>query len=64
MWQVFALTDLVLVIRAAIVGNLHDPWLMEPLKQFPLALLPTLLVPLTLFIHLVSLAQIQRELRK
>jgi hypothetical protein len=63
-WQIFALTDLILVIRAAVVGNLRDPWLMEPLKQFPMALIPTILVPLTLFIHFISLAQIQRELRK
>src|SRR4051812_38714841 len=39
-WQLFALTDLVLVVRAAVVGNLQDPWLMEPLKQFPMSLIP------------------------
>ena len=63
-WQLFALIDLLLVIRAAVVGNLQSPTVMEPLRHFPMSLLPTILVPLTLFIHFISLAQIQRQLRK
>jgi hypothetical protein len=63
-WQLFALTDLVLVIKSAIVGNLQNPATMEPLRHFPMSLIPTILVPLTLFIHLISLAQIKRQLTK
>ena len=63
-WQLASLMDLVFVIRAAVIGILHSPAAMEPLRHFPLALLPTILVPLTLFIHFISLAQIKRELSK
>jgi hypothetical protein len=63
-WQLFALTDLVLVIKSAVIANLQNPATMEPLLHFPMSLIPTILVPLTLFIHFISLAQIKRELQK
>ncbi|MCU1286927.1 MAG: hypothetical protein JWO13_3277 [Acidobacteriales bacterium] len=61
-WQVFALFDLLMVIRAGLVNGLHDPQSMMPLTHFPLSLLPTLLVPLTLFVHLITMAQIRQTL--
>jgi len=61
-WQVFALFDLLMVIRAGLVNGLRDPQSMMPLTHFPLSLLPTLLVPLTLFVHLVTIAQIRQML--
>jgi hypothetical protein len=61
-WQLLALVDLLMVIRAGFVNGLLNPASMMPLTHFPLSLLPTLLVPLTLFVHLISLAQIRRKL--
>jgi hypothetical protein len=61
-WQLLALTDLLMVIRAGLVNGLHNPASMMPLTHFPLSLLPTLLVPLTLLVHLISIAQIRRKL--
>jgi len=61
-WQIFALFDLLMVIRAGLINGLRDGSSMMPLTHFPLSLLPTLLVPLTLFVHLISMAQIRKWL--
>lgn len=61
-WQIFALFDLLMVIRAALINGLRDSASMMPLTHFPLSLLPTLLVPLTLFVHLITMAQIRKRL--
>jgi hypothetical protein len=61
-WQILALFDLLMVIRAGLVNGLRNPASMMPLTHFPLSLLPTLLVPLTLFVHLITMAQIRKRL--
>src|SRR5437879_2818699 len=61
-WQILALFDLLMVIRAGLVNGLRDSASMMPLTHFPLSLLPTLLVPLTLFVHLITMAQVRRKL--
>jgi hypothetical protein len=61
-WQFLALADLLMVIRAGLVNGLRNPPSMMPLTHFPLSLLPTILVPLTLFVHLITIAQIRRSL--
>jgi hypothetical protein len=63
-WQVCALADLLMVIRAGLVNGLQNPPSMMPLTHFPLSLLPTILVPLTLFVHLITIAQIRELLKR
>ncbi|HUQ50176.1 MAG TPA: hypothetical protein VM056_05625 [Terriglobales bacterium] len=61
-WQVLALADLLFVIRSGFVASFTDPNVMRPLTEFPLGLLPTLLVPITLFAHFVAIAQLRKRL--
>lgn len=62
-WQNLALLDLTIVVRAALVNALHNPESMRPLTHFPLSMLPAMLVPLTLMIHVISIAQIISRLK-
>lgn len=61
-WQFFGLLDLLLVIRAGFVASLADPYIMRSLTHLPLVMLPLLLVPITLFVHFVSIAQLIKKL--
>lgn len=61
-WQVLALADLLFVIRSGFVASFIEANVMRPLTEFPLGLLPTLLVPITLFAHFVAIAQLRKRL--
>lgn len=59
-WNVVGLVDILLVAATAIRLNLSEPWLMRPLTELPLSLLPTFLVPLLIAIHIVIFARLAK----
>lgn len=54
LWSVLGLVDLAGVVRAAYVCTRADPASMHLLRELPLGLLPTFLVPLTFAAHFVT----------
>lgn len=62
-WHLFGFADLANVIRLALKSMFQDPRIMAPMLEPPLALLPTILVPITLFLHLVMLYRVGKSLR-
>jgi hypothetical protein len=53
-WCLLGLVDLAGVVRAAFVCTRADPGSMQLLRELPLGLLPTFLVPLTFAAHLLA----------
>jgi hypothetical protein len=62
-FHLFGMADLAAVVITATRNALADPVTMAPLRELPLGLLPTILVPLTLIAHVIALAQIRRASR-
>ena len=60
-FQLIGLADLVNVVRIAGKNALANPDSMRPLLHPPLALLPTILVPITLFAHFVVLHRLLQK---
>ena len=60
-WHVLGLLDLANVIATAARLTLQQPGSMDLLRQFPMSLLPLLLVPITLMAHLIALAQLAQK---
>jgi hypothetical protein len=52
-WSVLGFVDLAGVVRAAFVCTRNDPASMNLLRELPLGLLPTFLVPLTFAVHVL-----------
>ena len=53
LWNAFGLADILLVLGNGIRLFLNDPGLAAPFTTFPLALLPTFVVPLVIVSHIV-----------
>lgn len=60
-FQLLGLGDLLNVVRIAAKNALANPDSMRSLLEMPLALLPTILVPVTLFAHFVVLHRLARK---
>ena len=52
-WNTIGLTDILFVVMLALRLGLEDPQSMHALREFPLSLLPTFLVPLILVSHIL-----------
>ena len=61
LWNVLGLLDLANVVATAARLTLQQPGSMDLLRQFPMSLLPLLLVPITLMAHLIALAQLAQK---
>ncbi|HEU5322206.1 MAG TPA: hypothetical protein VFX28_15490 [Methylomirabilota bacterium] len=57
-WNVLSLVDILLVVAGVARIALADPYAMRPLLWLPLALLPTFLVPLIIFTHVLLFARL------
>ena len=60
LWHVLAMLELVNVVAIAAGIGLGRPTGLEPLRHFPLSLLPLFLVPLTLQAHIAALFKLLR----
>jgi hypothetical protein len=58
-WNVLGLLDILGVVATAVRHALADPASMRPLVELPLSLLPSFLVPLIIFTHLVLLVRVR-----
>ena len=52
-WNTIGLTDILFVVMTALRLGLEDPQSMHALREFPLSLLPTFLVPLIIVSHVL-----------
>lgn len=65
-WNWFGIGDLVIAVTTGFITSpsLMQPFTVEPANQlvtlFPLALIPTFLVPLSILLHLASLTKLRR----
>jgi len=57
LWNVLGMLDILGVVASAMRSALVDPASMRPLVELPLSLLPSFLVPLIIFTHLVLLVR-------
>lgn len=66
-WNLFGIADLAIAVTAGFLTapSLLQPFAVEPpndlITQFPLVLIPILLVPLSILLHLASLAKLRRS---
>ncbi|MGZ5564373.1 MAG: hypothetical protein ACXWFY_04195 [Chthoniobacterales bacterium] len=60
-WNTFALLDILFVVLSAMQLGLHDWRSMAFLRQLPLSLLPTFLVPLIIATHLIIFVRIAKQ---
>lgn len=63
-WNVLGLVDILLVVAAAARIAFADPHAMRALLWLPLSLLPTFLVPLVIFTHLLLFARLLASWRR
>jgi hypothetical protein len=59
-WNVVGLIDILLVVATAAGLNLRNPGSMSALTELPLSLLPTFLVPLIIFLHVVIFSRVRQ----
>jgi hypothetical protein len=59
-WNIFGLADIVLVVATAARLWLADPDSMRALRELPLSLLPTFLVPIIIATHVIIFARLRR----
>ena len=52
-WNTFGLVDIIFVVFTAVQIGIHNPGAIENLLRLPLSLLPTFLVPIIIFTHIV-----------
>jgi hypothetical protein len=68
-WNWFGILDLVIAVGAGFITSpsLVQPFVVEPanllISAFPLVLIPTFLVPLSIILHIASLAKLRRSAR-
>jgi hypothetical protein len=61
MWNVIGLIDILMVVATAARLNLQNPGSMSALTELPLSLLPTFLVPLIIFSHVVIFTRVRQH---
>ena len=61
LWHVLAMTELVNVVAIGAGIGFGRPTGLEPLRHFPLSLLPVFLVPLTLQAHIATIFKLLRR---
>ena len=61
LWNTFGLVDIILVVFLALRSGLRDWLSMAPLREFPLSLLPTFVVPIIITSHLVIFIRLARS---
>lgn len=60
-WNVLGLVDIVLVVFSALRFGLRDLQSMDPLRELPLSLLPTFIVPLIIASHILIFVRLRRR---
>lgn len=61
LWDAFGLIDIVFVVFSALRFGLNDSQSMAPLRELPLSLLPTFLVPLIIVSHVLIFVRLARR---
>jgi len=61
LWNAFGLIDIVFVVLSALRFGLRDWQSMAPLRELPLSLLPTFLVPLIIVSHVLIFVRLARR---
>ncbi|MBI2682782.1 MAG: hypothetical protein HYX26_06125 [Acidobacteriales bacterium] len=59
-FHIFGILDLTAVLVTAIRNLATNPEIMAPFREFPLGLLPLVLVPVTLIAHVIALAKVSK----
>lgn len=63
-WNFFGFIDILFVVLTAVKLVLFDPQSMKALTEFPLSLLPTFLVPIIIFTHILIFFRLYSSYRK
>jgi hypothetical protein len=69
-WNLFGIGDLAVAVGTGFLSapSLLQPFLVEPpnelITQFPLVLIPVFLVPLSILLHVASLAKLRRSVTR
>lgn len=61
LWNLFGTIDIFMVVIAAMRSALKEPQSMNALLKLPLSLLPTFIVPLIIFTHIVLFVRLLRQ---